>query len=150
MSRCSQFAPLLAACSLTLSIMTLLTVWFGGSSLLPNRNQTSSEWRTPTASELQGNGWRNESEMTSKAGFYFGDGRVYLRGTITPLQNRAKGSSTLFTLSQGFRPTRIVSFLVPVDERYGEVRIFPSGEVVAYLPFRPRSVSLDGVSFRLW
>jgi hypothetical protein len=133
--------------ALVLTVMTLVTAWFGGTNLSGGASSTGTALREVPADELEGNGWR-VLDANAIVAYYRLDRRVYLHGTVADRLGRIPPRLTVFTLPLGFRPRTRQWFVVSLNGASGTLVILPSGDVVALVPSRhAEALSLEGVSF---
>jgi hypothetical protein len=96
-------------------------------------------WIAPTLL----NSWANFSGATNSAGYRMRNGRVDLKGTVSG----GTGLNTIiFVLPTGYRPAKDTFRSVVSNHAWGELVVYSTGNVVAYLG-STTWFCLDGISF---
>lgn len=97
------------------------------------------------------NGFSNYDPPNFTTAAFFRDvsGVVHIKGTVVNAASNLNSlaTGTIFTLPAGYRPSRITDIVLPANNAYGQIRIYPTGEVFCALG-NSSFLELDGITLR--
>jgi hypothetical protein len=107
-------------------------------------NKTQEAWIEPTLL----NGWVNFGSIYEISGFYKDEFNVvHLRGLVK--DGTTTNGTTIFTLPVGYRPLKVLIFIIVTNNTLASIAVNPNGTVVVNSAVSSTWLSLDGISFRV-